>query len=86
MDRYPPQDNFSVAINSQKGLTEIQYVDGRHSPNLQIEKAVATTYYCMKRNVALEIGPMTSLLKGVDSDVIYSTTQFYTILHDTSNL
>ena len=24
-----------------------------------IEKAVATTYYCMKRNIALEIGPMT---------------------------
>ena len=62
-------------------------MDGRHSRNLQIEKAVATTYYCMKRNVALEIGPMMSLLKkGVDSDVIYSTTQFYTILYDTSNL
>ena len=28
-----------------------------------IRKAVATFYYCMKRNVALEIGPMTSHLR-----------------------
>ena len=26
--------------------------------------AVAAIYYCMKRNVALKIGPMTSLLEG----------------------
>ena len=37
----------------------------------------------MKRNKALEIGPMTSLLSLVDNDVIYSTTQFYNY---TSNL
>ena len=47
VDRYPPQDNFSVAINSQKGLTEIQYVDGRHSRNLQIGKS------CCDKNLLL---------------------------------
>ena len=41
----------------------------------------------MKRNVALEIGPMTSPLSNVDDDVIYFTTQFYTIYYnETSNL
>ena len=40
-------------------------------------------YYCMKRNVALEIGPMTSHLRSGMTTYIYSTMQIY---NDTSNL
>ena len=40
----------------------------------------------MKRNVALEIGPITSLLSNVDNDIII--VLYYAILHynETSNL
>ena len=54
-----------------------------NSRNLVPRKAVATTYYCMKRNVALEIGPMTPLLSLVDNDVIII---YYAILHYTTTI
>ena len=37
----------------------------------------------MKRDVALEIGPMTSLLRSLDNDVIII---YYATLHYTTNL
>ena len=47
------------------------------SSNLISEISCCDNLLCMKRNVALEIGPMTSLLRLLDNDVIYSTPKFY---------
>ena len=45
--RSPPQEAFSIAINSQKGLTEIQYVDGFfQSRNLDIRKITVAQPDC----------------------------------------
>ena len=55
---------FSLSKNAlHKGLTEILYRTGSYNhATLPCKSAVAAIYYCMKRNIALEIGPMTSLL------------------------
>ena len=58
----PAEDYFSDAIIRNACLTENPTI-GRVLPISQprLEKAVAAEiYYCMKRNVALKIGPMTS--------------------------
>ena len=56
--RSPPQDDFSIAINSQEGLTEIQYVDGFFQSRNLDRKAVATSLLSEEeRN--LEKWPMT---------------------------
>ena len=55
--RYSPQDNFSIAnLFRNKGLTEIQYVDERHSRNLDLGMLWRQSH-CVKGNVALKIGP-----------------------------
>ena len=41
--RSPLQDNFSIAINSQEGLTEIQYVDGFFQSRNLVRSAVAAS-------------------------------------------
>ena len=77
---------FSDAIFSRishKCLTAISNYQTCYivSRNLSIGMAVAAISTEWRGNVALEIGPMTSSpLSNVDDDVIYSTTQFYTIL------
>ena len=70
---------FSVAIYSQKGLTAISNIRTCYivSRNLS-DKQLLQQSLLVKRNVALEIGPMTSHLREWN-DVIYSTTQFYLI-------
>ena len=53
---------FSGAINSQFMFDRNHISDGFfQSCNLVSKSAVAATYYCMKRNVALKIGPMTKM-------------------------
>ena len=68
--------------------------DWRQSPTIGRVTSYLATYrtkqllrqsLLVKRNVALKIGPMTSHLREWN-DVIYSTTQFYLIYNDTSNL
>ena len=73
----------SRELDSQKCLTEILYQTGSSSTQPRSREAVAAKIeHCMKGNVALKIGPMTSSDR---CDVIYTlTTQFYK--NDTSNL
>ena len=51
------------------------------------EKAIATTYYCMKRNVALEIGPMMSLFQRGGqwrhNNLLRNSTLFYNTIQAT---
>ena len=56
----------------------LQYRTSQSTHATSIGMAVASIYYCMKRNVALEIGSVMSLLSWVDNDVI--TFLFYFIL------
>ena len=47
-------------IASHKGLTEILSRTGSSNHATLSSQLLQTTYYCMKRNIALKIGPMTS--------------------------
>ena len=55
-------DFFSDAFRKKhKYLAVLQYRTSQSTLATSIGMAVAAIYYCMKRNVILKIGPMTSL-------------------------
>ena len=77
----PAEDYFSDAIIRNMFDGKSNYRTGSSNLATSIRKGCSgKIYYCMKRNVALEIGPMTKLLSGRWHHIIYYATPHYTTL------
>ena len=73
--------SFQATLLAQSCLTDISDYRTSYITHATLVDKLLRFLSQMKRDVALKIGPMMSLLLGTMASYIYSTTQFYKKRH-----